>query len=198
MNKNYLIIGLIILALIVIGVIAAQPDDGALPDENTTEENGDTNETDTTPRISVDDQEISENNEVVIAEVVVDADGFVVVHATNDAGEAIAPESIGSAPVSAGTNEAVTVELDEEITEDSILFAMLHTDSNENGVYEYGADETGVDEPVVVDNEVVAEPFTVTVPTEETESEDGTEGSEEETGSDTESGDETDGDETAQ
>lgn len=171
MNKNYLIIGLIILALIVIGVIAAQPNGGEVPENGNgiDEENGTNEDTDEVqePSISVDDQELSASNEVLIAEVAAEEDGFIVIHNTNEDGEPVVPESIGATPVSAGMNEGVAVALDEEITADTILVAMLHSDSNENGIYEYSADDTEVDGPVTLDGEVVSEPFSVTVPVEE-------------------------------
>lgn len=169
MNKNYLIIGLIILALIVIGVIAAQPNGGEVPENGTEvgEENGTNGDEVQEPSISVDDQELSASSEILIAEVAAEEDGFIVIHNTNEDGEPVVPESIGAAPVSAGVNEGVAVALDEEITADTILVAMLHSDTDENGIYEYGADNTEVDNPVTLNGEVVSEPFSVTVPVEE-------------------------------
>ena len=103
------------------------------------------------------DQLISDNT-VSIASVVTAQDGFVVIHADNDG----APGPVlGSAPVSAGANADVSVELEGDVT--GILFPMLHVDTGEAGVYDFGTVE-GADGPVIVDGTVAVFPITTHEP----------------------------------
>ncbi len=92
------------------------------------------------------------DNSLTIADVVVQEDGFVVVHA----GDA---ESFGAvlgvAPVSAGYNGMISVELEGDITD--VLWPMLHFDTGEIGEYEFGAVE-GADGPIVIDGVVATSP----------------------------------------
>ena len=115
---------------------------------------------DSTPSVTVNDQAV--DGSVTVESVVAEQDGFIVIHRANaDGSGPLAPSSIGHAPVSAGENSDVAVTLDESVSEGDTLFAMLHVDSNNNGVYEFGPGSTDVDTPVSVDDEVVVEPFTV-------------------------------------
>jgi hypothetical protein len=95
---------------------------------------------------------------ITMAAVAVSQDGFVVVHAAADGGPG---PVLGFAPVTAGTNTDVTVPLEGEITD--TLFPMLHVDTGEAGVYEFGTVE-GADGPVVVDGAVATFPITVGTP----------------------------------
>lgn len=97
-----------------------------------------------------------EDNTVTMNAVVPSQDGFVVVHADN--GEGAPGPVLGFAPVSAGNNTDVAVELDGEIT--NVVFPMLHVDTGEAGVYEFGQVE-GADGPVVVNEQVAVFPITV-------------------------------------
>ena len=115
---------------------------------------------DSTPSVTVNDQAV-EDGSVSVESVVAEQDGFIVIHRADVSGEApLAPSSIGHASVSMGENSDVTVTLDESVSEGDTLFAMLHVDSNGNGVYEFGPGSTEVDTPVTVDSEVVVQPFT--------------------------------------
>lgn len=91
---------------------------------------------------------------VMIHSVTMSADGFVVIHATNEEGNF--GEVIGFAPVTEGTNTDVMVELDGEATD--IIWPMLHFDTNEMGTYEFGTVE-GADAPVVIDGAVATLPI---------------------------------------
>jgi hypothetical protein len=92
---------------------------------------------------------------VTMAAVSTAQDGFVVVHAGVDG----APGPVlGAAFVSAGTTTDVTVELQGDIT--PALWPMLHVDTGEAGVYEFGTVD-GADGPVVVDGAVATFPITV-------------------------------------
>lgn len=108
-----------------------------------------------TPAVTVNDQFTT--GVVTIESVTSDGDGWLVVHADN--GEGVPGAVIGFAPVADGVNNNVLVQLD-TVNVTSTLFAMLHTDTGETGVYEFGTVE-GADGPVVVDDVVVSPAFEV-------------------------------------
>jgi plastocyanin/glucose/arabinose dehydrogenase len=105
------------------------------------------------PAVTVSDQELSEGT-VTIAAVTAAEPGWIVVHADEDGGPG---PVIGFAPVSAGENENVVVEVDEAGATDT-LHAMLHVDAGVAGEYEF----PGEDGPVTVDGNVVMQPFRLT------------------------------------
>lgn len=106
-----------------------------------------------TPSVTVSDQAI-EDGTVTVDSVVSDGQGWIVIHAQEDG----APGPvIGQAAVSDGENTDVAVEIDmSQATE--TLYAMLHADTGEEGVYEF----PNGDPPVEVDGEIVLQAFTVT------------------------------------
>lgn len=105
-----------------------------------------------TPSVAVNDQDV-EDGTVVVQEVVSDGPGWIVIHQEE---EGAPGPVIGQAAVSDGTNENVSVEIDAaEATE--TLFAMLHTDTGEEGTYEF----PDADPPVSVDDQIVLQPFTL-------------------------------------
>lgn len=104
--------------------------------------------------VTVFDQLITDGT-VTIAEVVSPAAGFIVIHA--DDGSGAPGPVIGNAPVDAGSNEGVVVAID--VTGwTAPLYAMLHEDTGEAGVYEFGEVE-GADAPVFVNDAVVSPSF---------------------------------------
>ncbi len=116
----------------------------------------------TTPHIRVADQiavhgdgmEMMDMAPVVMAHsVLAEVDGWLVIHAGDSESFGAV---LGQTQVSAGLNENVEVELSGDIT--PILWPMLHVDTGEAGVYEFGTVE-GADGPVVVDGEVVTFPI---------------------------------------
>ena len=118
-------------------------------------------ETVDTASVTASDQSV-EGETVEVDEVAATENGFVVIHETDENGEAVVPESIGDAQVSSGVNGNVAVELDQEVAAGENLVAMLHVDSNNNGEYEFGPGNTEVDTPVTDnDDEVVTDTFAV-------------------------------------
>jgi len=103
------------------------------------------------------DQFVGDDGSINIASVTTQQNGFIVVHA--DSGEGAPGPVIGFAPVTSGQNVDVAVELDSEGLTD-IVFPMLHVDTGEAGVYEFGEVE-GADGPVVIDGTVATFPITV-------------------------------------
>lgn len=106
-----------------------------------------------TPSVTVGDQLVLDGT-VTIDSVVSDGPGFIVIHRDNEGSFA---EVIGYAPVGPGENVNVRVEIDTAMAT-PVLYAMLHSDTGEVGVYEFGEVE-GADGPVAVDGEVVTPAF---------------------------------------
>lgn len=90
---------------------------------------------------------------VVIKSVTAEKDGWIAIHALKD-GKPVVPGSIGHVFVKAGTTQNVYVPLSGEFEGDTVL-AMLHVDDGKMGVYEFGADNTENDAPVVMDGKPV-------------------------------------------
>ncbi len=108
------------------------------------------------PSVTVADQ-VSLDGTVTVASVFSAAPGWIVIHATVDG--AMGP-AVGIAPVMAGLNENVSVAID-PLGVTSAAIAMLHTDTNEAGVYEFPLVE-GADLPVTLDGAVVQASFNLT------------------------------------
>lgn len=110
------------------------------------------------PQVIVNDQ-VSTDGTVTIAQANSAAEGFLVVHADN--GEGSFGAVIGQTPLHPGANYNVVVDIDTSMAT-STLYAMLHEDTGEIGVYEFGEVE-GADGPVAVDGEVVTPTFTAEI-----------------------------------
>ena len=76
-------------------------------------------------------------------------DGYIVLHAVAD-GEPVVPESLGHAMVMAGENTGVAVVVPMALSAGTELVAMLHAETNGNGVYDFGPGMTDVDTPVLL------------------------------------------------
>lgn len=92
-------------------------------------------------------------------------DGYIVVHAANAEGGIAGV--IGSAPIAGGeTHTAVKVTIDHALADGEIVWPMLHTEDNDNGVY----DDAATDAPLVdadcgnsATGNVVTFPLTVSI-----------------------------------
>jgi len=144
-----------ILLIFVIGLAACQPAAVEPTEVPATEEMEEEptqadDEMMATPSITVEDQMV-ENGQVMVPSAVSDGPGWMVIHAEQDG----APGPVvGHAALSDGENTDITVDIDTEAAT-TTLFAMLHTDSGEEGTYEF----PDGDPPVKVDGEVVVKPF---------------------------------------
>ncbi len=78
--------------------------------------------------------------------VKIDKPGFVVIHAIKN-GQPVIPSSIGHTMVEAGDSTDVVVEVDSTDTEGYL--AMLHYDTDGDGVYSFGESRTDVDGPAL-------------------------------------------------
>jgi len=110
------------------------------------------------PQVIVNDQ-VSTDGTVTIEQVNSAAEGFLVVHADN--GEGSFGAVIGQTALHPGANYNVVVDIDTSMAT-STLYAMLHEDTGEIGVYEFGEVE-GADGPVAVDGDVVTPTFTAEI-----------------------------------
>ena len=91
---------------------------------------------------------------VVIEQVFSDGPGWLVIHADNGGSPGAV---LGYAPVVDGKNENVTVTIDDSEATPQ-LFAMLHVDGGEAGVYEF----PGADAPAMLNGQMVSPSFQVT------------------------------------
>jgi sugar lactone lactonase YvrE len=104
------------------------------------------------PTVLADDQ-VSDGTQVTVAKVVAAQDGWMVIH--SDADGKPGPV-LGQTAVAKGTTENVVVMLDQPVTPDTPLWAMLHVDEGVQGVYEF----PGPDVPAEVNGAIVMVPFT--------------------------------------
>jgi len=103
--------------------------------------------------VTVVDQSV-DGGKVTIAEVDSSAAGWLVIHADNNGSPGTV---LGYTAVKTGVNKDVVVTLDDsEAT--PVLYAMLHLDAGQAGVYEF----PGADAPVMVDGAMVSPAFNVT------------------------------------
>ncbi len=105
------------------------------------------------PVVIVNDQDASDGT-VVIEDVHATEPGWIVIHLNQDG----APGPvIGFAPVEAGENHDVVVEIDLDQA-DPKLCAMLHLDAGNHGEYEFPGDDV----PIFLGEDIVNVPFSVT------------------------------------
>ncbi len=112
-------------------------------------------QTSMTPSVTVEDQAVDDGaNTVAIASVISDGPGWIVIHADSDGSPG---PVIGHEAVADGENTQVVVTIDPEGLTPT-LWAMLHVDAGEEGVYEFPGDDV----PARVDGTVVMSSFMVT------------------------------------
>ena len=95
-----------------------------------------------TPAIDAVNQSLSQLNRVVVAEAVADAPGWVVIH---DQSGGMLGAVLGHTGVPKGTSTAIAVDLSRNIVDGETLYAVLHDDDGQVGVFEY----PGGDMPVM-------------------------------------------------
>lgn len=97
---------------------------------------------------------------VTFPSVMMDKDGYLVVHALKD-GAPVIPASIGHVAVKAGTMENVEVEIMDDAVAGTDYIGMLHYETNDNDTYDFGEGSTDVDTPATkADGSPYALPFT--------------------------------------
>ncbi len=125
------------------------------PMEETAKEEAEAESSTIAPSVTVMEQAIADGT-LTIAEVVSDGAGWIVIHAQADGKPG---PILGVAPVAAGVNSNVVVEVDAANATETV-YAMLHTDAGEMGTFEF---PDGADTPVKVGDKVVLAPFTVSM-----------------------------------
>jgi uncharacterized surface protein with fasciclin (FAS1) repeats len=109
------------------------------------------------PGVTVEDQE-SDGLQVTVASVDTPVNAWLVIEADADGKPG---QVLGTTAVPAGTTENVVVILDEPITGENHLWAMLHEDAGEAGTWEF---PEGPDVPMMAGDEMVMAPFTAVAP----------------------------------
>lgn len=100
-----------------------------------------------------------EGNSVIFSSVMIDQDGYIVVHAVEN-GSPVVPGSLGSTAVAAGQNADVAVPVQGLAAGDYV--AMLHHETNGNQTYDFGEGSTDVDTPATdADGNPYAVPFSI-------------------------------------
>jgi hypothetical protein len=130
-KHNYLWAGACALVILAIGACSSSNDPSTQPL--------------TTPTIDAVSQSISPSNRVVVAATVTHAQSWVVIH---DQSGAMLGAVLGHTGVPKGPSHAIAVDLNRDIVDGETLYAVLHDDDGQVGVFEYpGADlpvmETG-------------------------------------------------------
>ena len=105
------------------------------------------------PSVTVADQDVT-GGKVAVSEVVSAGPGWLVIHAQADGKPGLV---LGYSRVIEGANADVQVEIDAGNATET-LYAMLHADAGEAGVWEF---PDGPDTPIVVGDQVVASAFQV-------------------------------------
>ena len=110
-----------------------------------------------TGSLSVDDQPVT-NNQITVGTVELSESGWVVVHASNEAGDGPMVPEIISEPMylEAGTYENVELTFKEsaEVNVDDMIWVMLHNDTGVAEMYEFDG-MNGLDLPIVVDGNII-------------------------------------------
>lgn len=85
--------------------------------------------------------------------------GYIVIHATDENGNMVAPASIAHTAISQGENKEVVVDMGEEFKDSTRYIAMLHAETNGNDTYDFAEGSTDVDTPVTEGGQAVTVPF---------------------------------------
>jgi hypothetical protein len=95
-----------------------------------------------TPTIDAANQTVSPPNRVIVAEAVADAPAWVVIRDLNGG---MLGAVLGHTGIPKGTSHAIAVDLNRDIVDGETLYAVLHDDDGQVGVFEY----PGGDMPVM-------------------------------------------------
>jgi plastocyanin len=109
-------------------------------------------------------EQTTDGTTITVDSVRMDDGGFVTMHdSTLLDGDALGSVVGVSEYLGPGSAENVTVELDEQLTEDQTLIAMPHRDTNGNQSYDFVESEGGADAPYTADGGAVTDAAEVTV-----------------------------------
>lgn len=99
------------------------------------------------------------DNTVVFPMVKAAQDGYIVIHATDENGEIVAPASVAHTAIQQGENENVVVDMGSAFKDSTRYVAMLHAETNGNDTYDFAEGSTDVDTPVKEGDQAVTAPF---------------------------------------
>ncbi len=105
------------------------------------------------PEISVNDQSLSGNNEIIIKEAAIDQNGWIVIHAVKDGQPA---DPIGYTSLATGKDKKIKITVDKNKVTPTLI-AMLHYDRNPLGTYDF----PNGDGPVIRDTKVIMDEFAI-------------------------------------
>ncbi|MBP6859847.1 MAG: cupredoxin domain-containing protein [Candidatus Magasanikbacteria bacterium] len=105
------------------------------------------------PTISVSDQNLAENNEIIVAKASIPEDGWIAIHAKENGQIG---EIIGYTALPTGTDTKIKITVDRNKVSPSLV-AMLHYDRDPKGAFE----SPGSDGAVIKDQQVIMQEFTI-------------------------------------
>lgn len=126
------------------------------------EDNGAGDDSGILASLAVQQQSTVDGNEVVVSEVDIPEDGWVVIHRSSTSGDGpMVPQIIGKTELDAGVSSDVHIQLEASVADGEQLWAMVHQDTGTDGEYEFeGANSP--DQPFTVNGDIVTESFMIT------------------------------------
>jgi hypothetical protein len=107
------------------------------------------------------ENQIVQGNTITVSELTVDATAWVVVHASNEAGDGPEVPGIISTPVQleAGSNTNVEIEINQDnpLNGGDVIYIMIHTENGVIGEYEFDG-ANGFDGPIITQNITIEAP----------------------------------------
>ena len=106
-----------------------------------------------TGMLTVSDQMLSQNT-IMVSNVDLDQNGWIVVHASTSEGGPVVPQIISEpVMVEAGSQDNIEVPLTDvtNLSDGDVVYVMLHTDNGTMGEYEFDG-QSGIDNPITTEN----------------------------------------------
>lgn len=150
-------------------IVVSEADTESLPDEETSPDTEDPEDPEDPESEQSDTDGLDQKNvqlqvkdqktfgQVTIEKIATSRDGWVSIHKSKPDGSIQQPEGIGEARVDSGDSENIVVDLWEAPAVGDKLWALLHIDAGERGLYEY----PGKDAPVQKNGETMARSFVI-------------------------------------
>ncbi|WP_209349334.1 hypothetical protein [Pontixanthobacter sp. CEM42] len=95
---------------------------------------------------------------LTVPNVTIEKNGWLVLHPFRD-GEPVRDEYTGSTLVKAGSNDGVTIDIGAVPADGDMFIMMLHSDVNDDGVFDFGDGKTVPDAPVFEGTTMIAHPI---------------------------------------
>lgn len=114
------------------------------------------------PAITFNDQE-SSGESVLVQSATLPEDGFVVIYDSSRSGNETQQVVGASYPLSPGTSDNIRIPLDEPVNGSKSLTAVIHTDTNGNGQFDYVSSNGQQDSPLTQGDRRIVDIATVSV-----------------------------------